>query len=156
MKYFLSILAGISFINLSQAQDVAGSWLWVGAGCRDSSLSSSSHVTKAKRNNPFQISASQLNLNADGSASMYIEIEGQRQNETGNYSVRNNEVIIMDPSMSADEPALILSIVEGHLILDASRTIGDDDPGSPELDPVRQACDSGSQTYVYVFANVGL
>ena len=151
MKHFFLILSGISFISLSHAQDVTGVWTWVGAGCRDSSLSASSHRTKPKSQNPFQISASQLTLNADFSASMYIDVAGQRQDETGNYEVRNGQVIITDPSMSETEPALIMRIVDSNLLLSFSDI---QDPDRDMDDNNSSICGSGN-SYVYIFANVG-
>ena len=153
MKYFL--LAVIIYTLPVLAQNVEGTWVWVGAGCRDSSLSSDSHVTKPKSQNPFQIAASRLNLNPDGSASMTSEMEGQIQRETGAYEVRGSQVIISDPNFSEQQPAMILDIVDGYLILSTANIAGGG-PESSEYDPVIQACSGeSSDIYVYVFINVG-
>ena len=156
MKYFLLIItAGIIHTLPALAQDVDGTWAWVGAGCRDSSLSADSHVTKSRSQNPFQISASRLNLNADGSASMFVDMAGDRQRETGTYEVRGSQVIISDPTFSTTSPAMVLDIVGDYLIL-STASMESDDPQRDEYDPVIQACrnEGNADTYVYVFANV--
>ncbi len=140
MKIFLIGLMGLSFATFGFAQDVVGTWTWVAAGCRDSSLSSSSHITKSKKNNPFQIKASVLTLRGDGSAAMTIEVEDQVQNETGTYTVKNNRVVVNDPKLSEDDnPVLLMDIVDGDLLLVEKHTV---------------VCGGSNQTYVYVFSNV--
>ena len=149
---FLIVLIGFSFSNFISAQNVAGIWEWSGAGCRDGALSARSHITKPKSQNPFQIAASQLTLNADGSAAMTMELRnGQSQNETGTYRVSGNEVLITDPSISEDEPVFILNIIGEDLIFNSVEGDGDDVPDN--IDEHISACPSG-QVYVYVFSRI--
>lgn len=161
MRFFLAVLlcfAGGVYSTFVFGQNVTGTWTWVAAGCRDSSLSASSHVTKSKRKNPFQIRASELTLNSDNSASMIIEMSDSDQimNETGTYTIENNRVVINDPKMSEEEnPVLIMRIVEENLLL-AFSTYEENSGDSPDEDLSRintDICGSG-KTYVYVFSNV--
>ena len=153
MKYFLIALIGLSFSSLISAQtNVAGTWVWSGAGCRDTSLSPNSHITKPKSQNPFGIAASQLTLNADGSAAMTLELSnGEWQDETGSYTVRGNEVVIMDPNHSETNPAFVLDIVGEDLIFNSVRVTGDDTPDN--IEEHISACTQG-QVYVYVFSRI--
>ena len=142
MKIFLIGLMGLSFSTFGFAQDmdVVGTWTWVAAGCRDSSLSASSHITKSKKNNPFQIKASVLTLRDNGSAAMTIEVEDRVQSETGTYTVENDRVVVNDPKMSEDDnPVLLMDIVDGDLLLVEKHTV---------------VCGGSNQTYVYVFSNI--
>ena len=157
MKYFLLLITtSVLFTLPALAQDIEGTWTWVGAGCRDSSLSSDSHVTKPKSQNPFQIAASRLYLNSDGSAEMSLDMQGERRRETGFYEVDGDRVVITDPDSSGTtEPVMNFDIVDGYLIL-STGDIEEDDLEREEYDPVAQACrGESSDTYVYVFANIG-
>ena len=153
MKYFLTLFVVGLLSFFSAAQNVAGTWVWVGAGCRDSSLSQDSHITKSSSENPFEIDASQLNLYEDGSASMLIETNEETQNETGRYVVRNNQVIITDPGSFGTDPVLILDIVGDTLIL-SNRSLPSEE-GYEEEDSrhFNQVC-RGSDLFVYIFGNV--
>ena len=161
MRFFLAVLlcfTGGLYSAFVFGQNVTGTWTWVGAGCRDRSLSADSHVTKSKSNNPFQIRASELTLNSDGSAAMTIEMaDNPAKNETGNYTVENNRVLITDPSMPAGkDQVLILNIVDGNLLL-AFSTFEELDTEDQSLDENYGRLNSdicGSKTYVYVFSNV--
>ena len=159
MKIFLAILIGLSFSIFGFAQNVVVIWTWVAAGCRDSSLSASSHITKSKNRNPFQIKASELTLRTDGSAAMTIEIEGHKRNETGTYTVENNQVAINDSTLPEDENPVLIMDINGEDLLLSYSTV---DSATPEPlddqerydDENEQICGS-NQTYVYVFSNVG-
>ncbi len=148
MKIFL-FLTALLFSNFVFAQNVAGIWEWTAAGCRDaSSLSAESHVTKYKAGNPFGVTASQLTLNSDGSASMTIELEDRTQNETGNWTMDNNRLTITDPKFKeGSEPVLLMTYVDGDLILNYA------DSGDDVADENTRLCGSGN-TYVYVFSSV--
>ncbi len=161
MRFFLAVLlcfTGGLYSTFVFGQNVTGTWTWVGAGCRDRSLSADSHVTKSKSRNPFQIRASELTLNSDGSAAMTIEMGDETKNETGNYTVENNRVLITDPNNMPEgkEQVLILNIVDGNLLL-AFSTFEELDTEDQSLDEDYGRLNSdicGSKIYVYVFSNV--
>ena len=160
MKIFLIGLMGLLFSTFGFAQDsMVGTWIWVAAGCRDSSLSASSHITKSKKNNPFQITATELTLNEDKSASINMETNTRSANVTGTYTVKNNRVEVIDPKKPEKE-LLLMNVVDGELLIafstlrenEREKRGGDFDEKYIQLN--EDICGS-NQTYVYIFSNVG-
>ena len=121
MKFLLVFLAVLPFSAFS---DVVGTWAWNAAGCRDSSLSVDSHISRPKSDGQTGVKASVLKLNSDGSASMVIQFSETAENETGSYRIQDNRVIIMDPSVSESEPALVLHIVGDELLINEAEIEG--------------------------------
>ena len=151
MKIFIYVTV-LLFSNFVFAQNVAGTWVWTAAGCRDaSSLSAESHVTKPKKGNPFRVAASQLTLNSDNSASMRIELQqgattdggSQTQNETGSWRMDGNRLTLID-----GEPVMVMHLINGDLILNYA------DSGDDSTEENERLCGSAGKTYVYVFSSV--
>ena len=140
MKFLLVFLAVLPFSAFS---DVVGTWAWNAAGCRNSSLSVDSHISRPKSDGQTGLKASVLKLNSDGSASMVIQFSETTQNETGSYRIQDNRVIIMDPSVSESEPALVLHIVGDELLINEAEIEGQSNT----------ACKQGYY-FVYVFGKV--
>lgn len=139
---FLSVI--LIVLPLSAFSDVVGTWAWNAAGCRDSSLSVSSHISRPKSDGQTGVKASVLKLNSDGSASMVIQFsDTKKNNETGSYRMQGNKVIIMDPKQSDTEPALVLHIVGDELLINEAEIEGYSNT----------ACKDGYY-FVYVFGKV--
>ena len=158
MKTLKIILPALFLLPMAPvfAQNVAGDWVWIGAGCRDRNLSESSHETRSITPNPFFITASDLTLRRDGSAAMTIEVndaDGRKEmNGTGFYEVENNRVVITDPKIENEDEqeVLVLDIVGEDLILDSTQVTDDpsaDDSYNDDL------CDS-NKVFVFVFGSI--
>ena len=138
------------------AQNVAGTYWWIGAGCRDSDLSDDSHESRAKTPNPFFVTASDLTLNRDGSAAMTIAIndaDGRKEvNGTGFYEVVNNKVTITDPKIENEDKqkVLVLDIIGENLILDSRQVTDHPDADDSYNDDL---CDSG-KVFVFIFGSI--
>ena len=135
------------------AQNVAGTYWWIGAGCRDSDLSDDSHESRAKTPNPFRITTSELILNRDGSLSITIEEvdagERKEKSETGTYVVENNEVSMRSPNQKGGPP-LVMNIVGENLILDSRQVTDHPDADDSYNDDL---CDSG-KVFVFIFGSI--
>ena len=90
MKHFLVILIGLLSSNIFAWTNVVGTWEWSGAGCRDASLSASSHITKGFSTIPSAF-VDHLTFDADGS--VVVHILGQVFDEFP-YTVTGSEVAV--------------------------------------------------------------
>ena len=138
MKYLLWLFA-FCFVGQAWAVDY-GTYAWVGVGCRDSSLSEESHVTKPMSSNPGGVASAVFNINSDGTASMVAVVDGERREESDRYEERGNELVIIKEE---GEEIFSFTIVGDTLV------IADRDN---ELDS-REICGS-DKVYVYVLGKV--
>ena len=167
MKTLKFILPAFFLLPISLVfaqQDVAGTYVWVGAGCRDSNLSESSHESRPKKHPAglpglFRVIDIKFTLNRDGSAVSTVEgDDGKKNGETykkqdiGTYRVQNNKVVFfkIDPESGEQisSPADTLNIVGDYLILslEGAETYDDRDFNAT-------ICDS-NKVFVFVFGNI--
>ena len=137
MKHLLLLFA-FCFAVQTWAVDY-GTYVWVGVGCRDSSLSEESHVTKSMSSNPVGVSSAVLNINSDGTASMRSIIQGEERNNSARYEERNNKIVFL-----SEEGEEVFSL---HVVGDTLVGIEDDESASNEI------CGS-DKVYVYVLGKV--
>ena len=109
--FVLGIIACFSWEVLAE---VTGTYSWVGVGCRDSSLSESSHVPKLPSDNLVEISSAVLILNNDGSTLMRTVQRGKVTENSGRYERRDNFLFFYNPG--EDEAIFQLTVVEDKLI----------------------------------------
>ena len=95
---------------------VAGTWALSGAGCRNSDLSASSHVSKTLSEVGFgTISSAILTIESDGGISLLVrKTDKTEQTYTGSYTFSDNTLTADpdDPSM----PNIPLLLVSDHLV----------------------------------------
>ena len=156
LKFILSVLLLLPISPVFAQQDVAGNYHLIGAGCRDSELSESSHEDRPINPDPsilmpfFRITAIQLTFNRDGSLATTVEgddgsetyKETYRIQNTGTYVVENNEVV----ANNGPRP-FVLNIVGDNLVYDFKRN-GFRDYVNATI------CDSSDKVFVHVFGSI--
>ena len=139
-------------------QDVTGTYVWVGAGCRDSILSESSHESRPKKHpkgleSLFRITDIKFTLNRDGSVVTTVEGDDGKKNgetyktqDTGTYTVYNYEVSIRSTNQKGGL-SFFLYIAGDYLVYDFKRAgVGDDDFHATMCGP--------NKVFVFVFGNI--
>ena len=136
MKHLLWLLTFCFVGSAAWAVDY-GTYTWIGVGCRDSSLSDESHVTKSMSSNPVGVSFAVFNINSDGTASMQATIQGKPQTKSARYEERGNEIVILE----GDEEVFSFTIVGDSLVHEEKESVSN------------EVCGSGN-VYVYVLGKV--
>lgn len=116
-----------------------GTYAWVGVGCRDSSLSEESHVTKVMSANPEGVSFARFNINSDGTASMYAVINDETQRFSSDEYSETEDTI----EISIEGGGIFLLHIVGDTLI-----IVEEDEDSAE-----ETCGSNKK-YVYVLEKV--
>ena len=170
MKHFLIALIGLSFSSLIFAQtDVVGTWEWSGAGCRDASLSSDSHITKGDLPqlglSSGVIRLDHMTFTADG---FFVETDEEKYTPSSKdaYTVTDNTITIGKPGGTSP---VKFQIVDDEIILnfhqalkDLREKFGEDaiggifrDEDDPTVSEVLKTlpCAPG-RVYVYVFSRI--
>ena len=102
------ILAGVLPLMLfaQSRSDVVGTWTWSGNGCRDRSLSDSSHVSKSPSAGSLDIDVAILNFRSNGTATMRATMNGQEMNNRGTWQLNGDtiEIVDSDSGESAEFP----------------------------------------------------
>ena len=137
MKVLFIVLAILSFSAFSAA-DVVGTWAYSGSGCRNSSLDSDSHRSKASK---FSREVVEIifNFYQDERAEMNAIMGGKRMHETGTYTLSGNRLTISDPGTGIDE---VDFTVQGDTII-----VNTKEPEEQKL------CNSGD-VFVYILSKV--
>ena len=98
---FLLIFSILLFYSPAFSNDFSGTtWALSGVGCRDSSMSRSSHASESPRSDLQDVVAGTFRFLDDRNVEMTATMRGREQTQRGTYRVGRNEIEIDGAKMS--------------------------------------------------------